>query len=313
MTTFFIDLWHDLRERRLWPVAVGLLAAIVAVPAILFKPASDAAPPAVSAPKTNGADTLPVVSVDAGPTLNSHLEAFSQRNPFQPMKDLAKDTGSGDSAGGSSDGGSSAGGSSGGTGGTSGDSTGGATGGGTSTGGSTGGGTTGDGTTNPGTKWFHYTADFSFGVPGEKAETFENVGSFTLLPDESTPAVVFVGIDGDHKSAMFFVNDPGVVAEGEGDCNAKGAECRFVTLKLEESSDEETFTALDGSVSWELKLLDINREELGTGIDPAPADPPKNAKGFGATGAGVAAATSTTQSVIPDVFAIGPAVASEGQ
>ena len=55
MTTFFIDLWHDLREKRLWPVAVGLLAAIVAVPAILFKPASDAAPPVNVTPNTGAA------------------------------------------------------------------------------------------------------------------------------------------------------------------------------------------------------------------------------------------------------------------
>ncbi len=27
MTTFFIDLWQDLREKRLWPVAVPGVAA----------------------------------------------------------------------------------------------------------------------------------------------------------------------------------------------------------------------------------------------------------------------------------------------
>src|SRR3954453_20304372 len=91
MTTFFIDLWHDLRERRLWPVAVGLLAAIVAVPAILFKPASSATPPSASAPHSSGTATLPVVSVDSGPIRGSKLEAFSstEKNPFKPMKDLA--------------------------------------------------------------------------------------------------------------------------------------------------------------------------------------------------------------------------------
>src|SRR5215210_2051504 len=90
MTTSFIDLWHDLREKRLWPVAVGLLAAIVAVPAILFKPASDAAPDTAVAPRTPSGQTLPVVAVDSGPTRGSKLEAFSAKNPFKPMKDLAK-------------------------------------------------------------------------------------------------------------------------------------------------------------------------------------------------------------------------------
>src|SRR4051794_28373182 len=99
MTTFFIDLWHDLREKRLWPVAVGLLAAIVAVPVILFKPASDAAPPAATAPKTGSADTLPVVAVESGPTEGSKLEAFDEKNPFKPMKDLAKADASSDTSG----------------------------------------------------------------------------------------------------------------------------------------------------------------------------------------------------------------------
>src|SRR4051794_2016670 len=102
MTTFFIDLWHDLREKRLWPVAVGLLAAIVAVPVILFKPASDAAPPAATTPKTGAANTLPVVAVESGPTVGSKLEAFDEKNPFKPMRDLAKDPASDTSDGGGS-------------------------------------------------------------------------------------------------------------------------------------------------------------------------------------------------------------------
>ena len=28
MNAFFLDLWHDLKQKRLWPVAVALLAAI---------------------------------------------------------------------------------------------------------------------------------------------------------------------------------------------------------------------------------------------------------------------------------------------
>ena len=45
MKAFALDLWHDLREKRLWPVAVLLLAALVAVPVLLAKPADDPGPP----------------------------------------------------------------------------------------------------------------------------------------------------------------------------------------------------------------------------------------------------------------------------
>ena len=45
MKAFLLDLWHDLREKRLWPVAVVLLARLVAVPVLLAKPAEDPGPP----------------------------------------------------------------------------------------------------------------------------------------------------------------------------------------------------------------------------------------------------------------------------
>jgi hypothetical protein len=317
MTTFFIDLWHDLRERRLWPVAVGLLAAIVAVPAILFKPASDATPPSAVAPHPSGVATLPVVSVDSGPIRGSKLESFrsSEKNPFKPMKDLAKapatssaTTGSGTTGSDATSAGTDTGTSSSGGGSTS--SGGGAVSGGSPTGdtGSPSGSTPG-GSSTPTTEWFRYAADFSFGQSGEKAEVFKSVANFTLLPNETTPAVVFLGADSDGKSAMFYVADPGFTADGEGSCNAKGADCRYVTLKVGDSNDEETFSSVDGSVSYDLKLLKINRENLGSGSDPVAPEEPKKGKTLAATGAGVTAATETTQDVLPAAFASGPGVA----
>ena len=40
MKIFLLDLWHDLREKRLAPVAVVLMLGLVAVPVLLAKPAS---------------------------------------------------------------------------------------------------------------------------------------------------------------------------------------------------------------------------------------------------------------------------------
>ena len=45
MNDFLQDLWHDLREKRLWPFAGALLVALVAVPMLLIEP-SEAPPPA---------------------------------------------------------------------------------------------------------------------------------------------------------------------------------------------------------------------------------------------------------------------------
>ena len=38
MKIFLLDLWHDLRAKRLWPVALVLAVALVAVPVVLSKP-----------------------------------------------------------------------------------------------------------------------------------------------------------------------------------------------------------------------------------------------------------------------------------
>src|SRR3954451_11022187 len=205
MTTFFIDLWHDLRERRLWPVAVGLLAAIVAVPAILFKPVSNATPPSAAAPKPTGVATLPVVNVESGPIRGSKLESFraSEKNPFKPMKDPSGTPEAKPAAGATGSAATSRAGGSGGSDSTAGSS--GSSGGGSVSGGSPGGsstpsssgGSTPSGSSAPSTQWFRYAADFSFGKTGKKAEVFKSVANFTLLPNETTPAVVFLGAGAD--------------------------------------------------------------------------------------------------------------------
>jgi hypothetical protein len=307
MTNFFIDIWHDLREKRLWPAAVGLLAAIVAVPVVLFKPASDAAPPSAATPKGGQTAALPLVHVDSGPAMGSHLEAFSasEKNPFKPMKDLAKTpVTSTQSAPQATPGGTPAANPK--------STTGGGGGGGGTPGGaspSPGGGTPNKGNSpGPSTRWFHYVADFSFGETGKKAKTYKGRASYTLLPDEQKPAVVFLGLSADHKSALFFIDDPGFDAQGEGTCNTTTA-CQFVTLTLSDSGDEETFSAADGSVSYDLQLLAIRRESLGTGSQPTTPVTPKNGKTLSAAGAGVAAATDTAQNLVPGTFADGPGVA----
>ena len=61
------DLWHDLREKRLWPVAALLLLALVAVPVLLAKPAEDAgdaAAVAVDVPNVAGSEIAQLAEVE---------------------------------------------------------------------------------------------------------------------------------------------------------------------------------------------------------------------------------------------------------
>ena len=299
---FFLELWHDLREKRLWPVAAGLVAAAVAIPAVMLKPASEGAPvPVVSTPAPK-VDTLPAVEVDDSPTHGSKLETFKQRDPFQPLADLKKAGTDPTTAGNTSGEGESS---------TTITSPAGSP--------SSGGGlpspstsplttpsTPGSGTTTP-VKWFRYTADISFGEAGNE-KTLKSVQDFTLLPDEKTAAVVFMGVSNDAKSAIFFVADPGFAPSGEGECNDK-EDCRFVKLSLGAKKNEETFTSLDGSVVYKLKLLELNREYISP--DQAQGDTTDDNSGSKlGKNAGGATIGDASQSVLPRLLDL-PAVASE--
>ena len=83
--------------------------------------------------------------------------------------------------------------------------------------------------------------------------------------------------------------------------------------RVSDTGDEETFSRVDGSISYDLKLLGIKREALGTGTSPAtPATPPKSGKALAATGAGVVATTATAaERPSRPTFAAGPAWPSQ--
>ncbi|TML81704.1 MAG: hypothetical protein E6G07_04465 [Actinobacteria bacterium] len=88
MTTFLLDLWQDLRAKRLWPVAVALVVATLAVPLVLSKSASSPVPPTGGGQAT-GASKLPTVALDASSIDTSHLDVFGQKNPFAANSDKA--------------------------------------------------------------------------------------------------------------------------------------------------------------------------------------------------------------------------------
>jgi hypothetical protein len=293
MTTFFLDLWHDLREKRLWPVAVGLLAAAVAIPAIMLKPAAEPTPPSTIAATGDKAETLPAVSVDSLPTNGSKLETFDERNPFKPLKDLQHEPGTDAPSSGGSSGQGGAGGST--PTGTGSDTGGSPTGG--PTGGSPGGGdippaTSPQPTTDGsgGMHWFKFTADLEFGRSGD-AKLRKRVDPLTLLPNDTAPVLVFMGVTADAKGAKFFLVDQGFTADGEGDCNEKGS-CMFITLHLDDAHNEETFTSRDGSVAYDLKLVKLHQEEVSEAEARGDADKPHMPKAKRTVSAAGAAETS---------------------
>jgi hypothetical protein len=260
MTTFLLDLWQDLRAKRLWPVAVGLVVATLAVPVLLFKPASPP-PSATGAGQGAPASKLPTVALDASSIDNSHLDVFSQKNPFASSGDklaatVAAATGTGTAPTGA---GTPAGASPAGAGsvptGSSATSSG-------SSGGKGGSSTAGpDGkSVSPGLHYFTYTADVRFGKRGH-LKTYKGVNELDLLPNGNTPIVSFMGVKGG-DTAMFFVADPAYSADGEGRCQPTRQNCMFLFLKTDAAHNEETLTAQSGQVEYTLKLTSLHVKTL---------------------------------------------------
>jgi hypothetical protein len=272
MTTFLLDLWQDLRAKRLWPIAVALLAATVAVPAVLFKPASSTPAPTTAA-TTPKDGKLPAVTLDASSVNSSHLDVFKQKNPFSEMSD-ATPTGDGtdnplaDSVGKAVS--------------KAGDST--------SAGGSAGGGsTTPSGGSSeppptgpdgkpiePGVHYFTYTADVLFGPRGN-VKAYKSLTQLDVLPDGNNPVVAFMGAAGG-KSATFFIADPAFRADGEGSCDPNPDNCMFLTLKQDEGHNEETLSAQNGQVEYVLKLTGLHIKTLSEDAVKGDATPDKSSK-----------------------------------
>jgi hypothetical protein len=251
MKVFLLDLWLDLREKRLAPVALVLLVGVIAVPIVLAKK-SEPPPAAPTATTASLAPALPVIAGQAstGP-VDSKLQTFSSRDPFEPTATPAAagtttgtsttptattptttpgtgTTGSGSTPGGATNG--------------SGPTTG-----------------TGTGTTTPETKTtlFTYTTDLKFGAGGA-VTTYKDVKRLELIPDEKTPKIVFLGVTTTGKTAVFLIDSNIGVDTGEGTCRPSADECTFLYLRPEKAHDQATLTDSDGTV-FHLRLIDINR------------------------------------------------------
>jgi hypothetical protein len=262
MNSFLLDLWHDLREKRLWPVAALLIVGIATVPIVMLQKGAPAPAAPANTQAQPAADKLPTVTLDQiATTAPSSLSEFkqSQRNPFKPLKDLPKvaKTPKASSAGGSSS--DSVSGSSG----TGSGSTSSGSGSGSGTGsGSTGGTGSGAGSyVGPKTTYYSYRADVRFGAP-DAEKTMKQLPTFTLLGDDKDPAVMFMGITDDRKSAVFTVDTARYEANGEHECKPSADRCEFIYLTADEASNETTITSLDGLKTYNLKVLGIKRVVL---------------------------------------------------
>lgn len=254
------DTWRGLVQRRLWPVALLLLAAAAAVPFLLAE--EEPAPVAnvtAPAPADDAADQ-PIVAVAATTAREIGRDVVgSRKDPFRPAiparkgkpaKVAPSSSGSATPAG------------YGGSGGGGGD---------TSGGGSTGGGTTPT-TTPPSTgggvqvtprkRYEVATIAVRFGDSSGRRE-LRDLRRLKALPSVGELAVIYLGLTDDNRSAVFLV-DEGTVVQGDGTCRPSPQNCQTVELRegdtifLDSANEEGTVT------QYELDFVKVRREKVAS-------------------------------------------------
>ena len=276
--TLLTDTWRQIVQRRLWPVAVLLLAALVAVPVLLAK---DPAPAPLPTPAATTADAdsdltakpivAPATNVD-----DSHRHVLgTNADPFRPAVvatptptatpsgsagSLASASASKVPTGSGSTGASTA---------TSGSST---------TSGGSGSGsvpstpasppsssappaaTTPSAPSKPKTTYPLYSLTVRFG-DASTTLTKQRLKRLAPLPDAESPVAIYLGPGPDKRSAVFLV-DASVTPQGDGTCKPYAADCQTVTLH---EGDTEFFDVKDASTgtvtkTYELDLVHIVRK-----------------------------------------------------
>lgn len=240
------DTWRFLVGRRLWPVAILLVAAAVAVPMLLAKdpaPAPAEAPTvAVKADKDAVLAEDPIVTQASDGDRSGRRQVLgSRKDPFKP-KATPTPTPKPEAAAKAQPGGS----------GSTGASTGAAGGDTPSTGASPA-----PDTTTPVVpkkkKYELYELSVRFGDSSGQPP-HKRVKRLQALPSNSNPVLIYLGVLDDKKTAVFLL-DSGVVAEGDGDCKPSRAQCE--TIQIREGETE--FFDVPGGAQYELDVLKIHK------------------------------------------------------
>jgi hypothetical protein len=261
LNTSLRTVFQDLVERRLWPVALALVVALIAIPVLLSNSSSETAstttpvPPVTPATGAAGSLTAfqPVVNSEGSKSseIEKNLSGFDSKDPFKVQ---GLPTSSGQTA----DAGAAAGGTT-----TTGTDT---TGTGSGTAGTGSQGTSGSGdSTGQTVKFYDWTVTVRFGI-GDNLDK-KRMMRFRALPNSENPVVVFMDVTTNGESAVFMVSTA-TGTTGDGDCEPDDT-CTFVYMKPGQTQKFEAVDADDKVVTYTLKLTDIKLEEIEPPADAA--------------------------------------------
>jgi hypothetical protein len=241
ITSFGRNVWKDLVERRLWPVAVVLVLALVAIPVVLAKPAPQVPAAPTPAEASSGPEPLVASAASIRSNTGGALVGGKFKDPFHQLhvaKQAAISDGVSAKGPASSDTASAVGGGSGGSTGSTG--TGGSGGG---SGDGSGGGSSGEDTTK---------LKIEFGLAGGK-RTVREITPGTPLPASSVPLIVFLGFGKDGTAPVFLVSSDVVKTEGDGSCKPSKSVCSELSLVV---GDTQFFDVQNGD-QYQLDVLGV--------------------------------------------------------
>lgn len=242
--TFLRNIGADLVEKRLWPVAVALLVALIAVPTLLAKSSSDDAGVAPATPVAGVAAVKSdqVLALNTAPA-GRRKRGGSVKNPFVQLFVPKATATEAVPVEGAADSGKTAG---------------------DTSSGSTGTKTTG---TTPAKKKSAPKEDLDvrrvtlrFGEPGAM-RTIKDIPRLTPLPSTDNPFFVFVGIKDDGETLVFLVSSE-VKATGDGVCRPK-ATCELIELK---AGDTEFFDLVtdEGLKQYQMDVISLSTKKASS-------------------------------------------------
>jgi hypothetical protein len=247
------DTWRQLVRRRLWPVAVLLIAAAAAVPVLLAKEPESVPAPAPAAPQgavAEASETLVTLADADGATEARRRVLGKPKDPFAPAPaPKAKAAKQDEPAAGDTEGGDTS------SGGGSQPSSGGAD--------PSGGAPPAGEEPKPKKKAppaNSITIRFSDGG-GQSVKGVLRKGE--ALPSPEEPVIVYVGPEQGGKVAVFMI-DSSVVPQGDGECDPDPENCEMVRLRVGETEFFDV-TDAEGNVTaqWQIDLIEIHAKKAG--------------------------------------------------
>jgi hypothetical protein len=245
--TFLRNIGADLVEKRLWPVAVALLVALIAVPTLLAKSANEE-PEAMGPAPVAGAAAVKadqVLALNTAPA-GRRKRGGKPKNPFVQLyvPKVVEVTTTSEAAGG--DAGAAKDDSA-----ASGDS------------GSSKGETApaAPKTSKPKVDLDVYRATLRFGEPGAM-RTISDIARLTPLPSADDPFFVFVGVKEDGETLVFLVSSD-AKATGDGKCKPSTDNCETIELKAGDTEFFDLMTAT-GLKQYQMDVVSVSSKKASS-------------------------------------------------